>query len=118
MVTLASPLGRNFPLQPVTPLAFSLSDVLQTIRNLTATEFGFEFATDSTGFIIEWSAVASAGPGTVLTQLEQDIGAFGSAFGNNTFSPGTWFPTFAAPDEGFSLALLSLSLTALGVAAR
>ena len=61
MVTLASPLGRNFPLQPVTPLAFSLSDGLQTITNLTATDFGFEFATDSTGFIIERGCISGAG---------------------------------------------------------
>jgi hypothetical protein len=39
MVTLAGPLGANMPLTQVTPTAFTLTDGVQTISDLTPTSF-------------------------------------------------------------------------------
>ena len=62
MVTLASPLPPNTPFNEVTPLAFSLSDGVQTITNLNATIFAFHFASDGDGTITHWALVAFTGP--------------------------------------------------------
>ena len=52
MVTLAGPLGANMPsFTPVSPTAFTLSDGVQTITNLTSTRAEFWFATGLTGAI-------------------------------------------------------------------
>jgi MYXO-CTERM domain-containing protein len=58
-ITLANPLGDNLNLTPVTPLAFSLSDGVQTITNApTTTSSIFEFTTDATGTISGWEVTA------------------------------------------------------------
>ena len=62
MVTLAGPLPPNEPFTQVTPLAFSLSDGVQTITNLNATIFAFHFATDGDGTITHWALSAYTGP--------------------------------------------------------
>jgi hypothetical protein len=54
MITLAAPLGANFS-DNVTPLAFTVSDGVQTFTNHTATTASFFFATDPSGVIPEWS---------------------------------------------------------------
>ena len=46
MVTLAGPLAANMPLTTVTPLAFTLTDGVQTITTINAGHAIFLFATD------------------------------------------------------------------------
>jgi hypothetical protein len=75
MVTLASPLAPNTPFTQVTPLAFSMSDGVQTITLPTSFGFTFVFATGSTGEITFWSLVASGATGVILTQ-NPPTGAF------------------------------------------
>ena len=55
-ITLANPLGDNLNLAPVTPLAFSLNDGVQTITNASASieVQAFDFSTDATGTITNW----------------------------------------------------------------
>jgi len=133
MVTLASPLAANMPLTQVIPLAFSLSDGLQTITNSTAGSSTFHFATGPTGMITGWELGAQVGdgfpdaviftfgspfaPGVGGDQAGFDQNGPNPGFAFNDNSPGTWTKA-AVPDAGSSLAVLSLSLTALGVAAR
>ena len=132
MVTLANPLPPNEPLTQVTPLAFSLFDGVQTITNLNATIFAFHFATDGDGTITHWALSAYTGPqnapnGTIYTfnapftpaDRVTDFGSFplDVEVGGNFDSPGHW-EIGAVPDAASTLSLLSLSLTALGVAAR
>src|SRR5215469_7229298 len=60
MITLAGPLGANMPLTEVTPIAFTLSDGVQTITNRGPGFVfftSFLFATDASGAISMWSAV-------------------------------------------------------------
>src|SRR5258708_3470790 len=51
MLTLAAPLGVNTPLTAVSPTAFTLSDGLTTITNLSALNSEFQIATGPTGEI-------------------------------------------------------------------
>jgi hypothetical protein len=124
MVTLGSPLAANMPLTEVTPLAWSLSDGVQTLTNLNAFPNFFFFATGPTGMITEWRMqVFGEGPGDTIASFNnlpmQDIGATETDEGTVFGAPGTWATGASVPDAGSSsLALLSLSLTALGVAAR
>ena len=124
MLSLASPLAANMPLTQVTPTLFSFSDGVQTITNISANEFLFLFATGPTGNITQWSAdgvlpsggfIKTTNNGRTVTDKAQTINPTGTAL--NIGSPGRWVLA-AAPDVGSSLTLLSLSLTALGVAAR
>jgi hypothetical protein len=57
-ITLANPLGDNLNFASVTPLAFSLSDGVQTITNELTQRASFIFSTDSTGTIILWNVAA------------------------------------------------------------
>ena len=125
MVTLATPLKANMPLTEVTPLAlaWSLSDGVQTLTNLNAFPNFFFFATGPTGMITEWRMqVFGEAPGDTIASFNnlptQDIGATETDEGTVFGAPGTWATGASVPDAGSSLALLSLSLTALGVAAR
>jgi hypothetical protein len=61
MVTLAGPLAPNMPLTAVTPLAFTLSDGVQTMTNHTVNSAFFVLATGPTGQISGW-AVDVDGP--------------------------------------------------------
>ena len=122
MVTLANPLPANMAPTVVTPTAFSLSDGVQTITNLTALSSFFKFATGPTGHITEWDIEVQISGGRIGTNQQPntetiDTGSSSSGFGEIIGNPGVWTRA-AAPDAGSSFALLSLSLTALGVAAR
>jgi hypothetical protein len=130
MVTLASPLLPDTPLTLVTPLAFSFSDGVQTITALNSSGPTFFFATGFDGTITQWTAFASthAPFASIFTKSSTEPGnTFDegfmtelSGFASNLNSPGTWTRLAPTPvtDAVSSLALLSLSLTALGVAAR
>jgi hypothetical protein len=59
MVTLANPLAPNMPLQTASVTAFTLSDGVQTITNLTSSSFLIQFATGPTGAITAWAVNAT-----------------------------------------------------------
>ena len=134
MVTLANPLPPNTPLTQVTPLAFTFSDGVQTITNQEATGSFFAFATGPTGMITFWQDQVIFSGLRIMGEISNSILTFREpvgglvvdagfadiperGMGRNVGAPGTW-ATAGVPDAGSSLALLSLSLTALGVAAR
>jgi hypothetical protein len=123
LVTLADPLAPNMPLTIVTPLAFSFSDGVQTITDLNVMSTSIRFETGQTGVITEWEIQVISGFGVVRTTNTPplgdvvDVGAMGPAQGFNLGAPGEWVLS-SVPDVGSTLALLFLSLMALGVAAR
>jgi hypothetical protein len=125
MVTLAGPLAPNMPFTSVTPTAFTLSDGVQTITNFNAIGSSFNFATGPTGAITEWDVSGSTLEGSIGTVGTLGAGDTGVLFppisssGGNNFTPGTWaLAASAVPDTGSTLSLMTLTLMALGVAAR
>ena len=65
-MTLAGPLPPNSFYFTNTPLAFTFSDGVHTITNLTSYFSFFAFNTGPTGQITEW-LVSVFGPGHILT---------------------------------------------------
>ena len=125
MITLAGPLGANMPLTEVSPIAFTLSDGVQTITNIDPILFlHLKFATDATGSIRLWQVAVLTFPnrtiGTTRTTSAFDLAAtvFPPGFGENFRSPGVWNGRPTVPDAGSTLSLMTLTLTALGLAAR
>ena len=124
MVTLAGPLGANMPLTDVTPTAFILSDRVQTISSSTPNLdlAMFAFATDASGEITSWEVHVNI----FVTRGIETVHAGGSTvdqgesrgFGANFDTPGVWTRGHATPDAGSTLSLMTLTLMALGVAAR
>jgi hypothetical protein len=119
MVTLAGPLGANMPLTTVTPIAFTLTDGVQTISNLNATSSFFFFITGPTGAIVNWSVAASTPGGTFITSTwaDGDEGKLVTGRGFNRMA-GVWTITGAVPDTGSTLTMLTLTLMVLGLVAR
>jgi hypothetical protein len=122
-VTLSSPLEPNMNLTQVTPLAFSFFDGHQIAIPATSVSFFFLFATGPTGAITLWDFgfftvhgdLGSVNRGT----FPADAGLLvANGFGFNIDMPGRWRSVAGVPDAGSTFGLLSLSLTALGVAAR
>ena len=128
MVTLAGPLGANMPLTNVTPTAFTLTDGVQTISDLTPSFFAvFQFATDATGAISDWEIEVTDFAGRLILTHSQvfppnpaeDDGVDGSGgFGQNFNKPGQWSVGATVPDAGSTLSLMTLTLMALGLVAR
>jgi len=121
MLTLAGPLAPNMPLSLVSPTAFSFSDGVQTITNLTATAVSFEFATGPTGAITAWSVDIIDLSSQITTQnVAGDAVDEGISSGQGSVSgqPGMWGTPAGVPDTGSTLSLMTLTLMALGVAAR
>jgi hypothetical protein len=124
MVTLAGPLAPNMPLTPVFPTAFSLFDGVQTITNLNATSATFFFGTGPTGAITSWSVLVLVGAGGINSQnftptvFDAGIIDLLTNFGTNNDSPGVWSIQGQVPDTGSTLSLMTLTLMALGLAAR
>ena len=126
MVTLEGPLAANMSLTTVTPTAFSISDGVQTITNLnpTLTFTDFAFATGPTGEITEWSVFLIASSNVEIATTTAQIPAVdratsgASGDGANTDAPGIWSTAATTPDTGSTLSLMTLTLMALGVAAR
>jgi len=127
-VTLAGPLAPRMRFTSVTPTAFTLFDGVQTITNLNASTSSFSFATGPDGMITAWDVEGHRPTGQIQTVGggPQSSGDLGSVFlptkfatGDNANMPGTWAlvsPT--VPDTGSTLSLMTLTLMALGVAAR
>jgi hypothetical protein len=125
MVTLAEPLAPNMPLTIVSPIAFTLTDGVQTITNLTAPFSFFQFATGPTGAITFWSIIAATEPSNIIESdrllvfpFTIDVGnrapGPGEGTGRNIGTPGIW----VVPDTGSTLSLMTLTLMALGLVAR
>jgi len=122
-ITLASALGDNFS-GGVTPLAFSLSDGVQTFSSSSLlTGSVFTFSTDGVGTITEW-LVAVFAPADAEIETENQPGAVGdtgtlergSPFLGAVGKPGLWTTTFKTavpePPTAFDLGagLLGLGL--------
>jgi hypothetical protein len=124
-VTLSSALAPNMILTQVTPLAFSFSDGHQTRTLPTTEDFFFDFATGRTGAITEWivgmlvvdGSIGTSNFGSGDRHVASDIASFGGGGGFTDNTPGRW-RVARVPDAGATFGLLSLSLTALGVATR
>ena len=121
-VTLASPLPANMSLQIVTSLAFSFSDGVQTLTNLTPLASpSFSFQTDASGNIFAWIVgVATAQAGIFTVNTADNVFAKGfsdDGEGQILRTPGTWSRA-SVPDVAPTFTLLALSATALGVAGR
>ena len=128
MLTLAGPLASNFN-GTVTPTAFTFSDGVQTFTNLNAVFFSsFLFVTGPTGQITGWDITVGSELHSFIstTNIEGfstiDIGievnSQGGSFAFNQDQPGGWENRTAAADSGSTLSMLTLTLMALGVAAR
>ena len=128
MVMLAGPLGANMPLTQVYPTAFTLSDGVQTISNLTATGGFFYFATNASGAITEWNFYVREEPTTGVIYSfsfrpngpHLDAGVIGpDGHGGYVFHlPGMWRTLDTVPDVGSTLSLMTLTLMALGLVGR
>ena len=133
MVTLAAPLPPNFQ-GTVTPTAFTFSDGVQTITDLTATIAQILFSTGPTGLIQKWhidlerdigdnhQAVGTvndlASSGLIADFAIQQVAGTIVGEGQNMLAPGVWVTRSAVADTGSTLSMLTLTLMALGVAAR
>ena len=130
MVTLAGPLPPNFS-GTVTPTAFTFSDGVQTITNLTGLSSDFMFVTGPTGQIISWGVgVFYQGEAAGVIQTSNQPGELVFDFGVmiigqkevghglNNDQPGGWVIRSAVADTGSTLSMMTLTLMALGVAAR
>ena len=128
MLTLAGPLAPNFN-GFVTPIAFSFSDGVQTITNLTpglGQSLTFHFQTGPTGVISDWTVDVFLFGGEEIDTAKNPLGATtidfglmpGEAFGQITNNPGVWATVPGVPDTGSTLSLMTLTLMALGLVAR
>jgi len=123
-ITLATPLGPNFN-GDVSPIAYSFSDGVQTITTLPFPAL-FQFATGPTGNITQWLVAIRRTPGSFIDTRSDpepfsgvfDVGLFGGAVGSNNGPPGAWSVPGGVADTGSTVLLMSLTLMALGVAAR
>ena len=114
-ITLANPLGDNFPLARVTAIMFSISDGVQTITNTNpAAGPLFEFSTDATGDIVNWFVQVAAvvliiesgnlGLGSVRDQTSNPL-----LFGDNFGDPGTWTSTVVPEPSTWLMMLLGFA---------
>jgi len=126
MVTLAGPLGVNMPLTEVHPIAFTLSDGVQTITNTDAIDFSlFEFTTDAFGHIAAWRVDAYLAPFTGITSDDDpftfppfDIDPPPVAnLAQATSAPGYGSADLSCRTRESTLLLLTLTLMALGLVA-
>jgi hypothetical protein len=127
MVTLAGPLAPNMPLTDVMPIAFTFSDGVQTLTNLTPSVSSlFRFATGPAGAISAWrinvTEIAIPFPSIATVSAGGTVGDEGvlnpANFGSNSDSPGVWSIHASVPDAGSTISLMTLTLMVLGVGAR
>jgi MYXO-CTERM domain-containing protein len=123
-ITLATPLGDNLNFATVTPLAFTLSDGVQTItdaQSIFASRFAY--STNGSGQVTAWDVAAilqvSTSFASIVTENDPDPGVLVFLDAGNQLSgasaqtdnhPGTWTETnVAVPAPPLS------NLAALGV---
>jgi hypothetical protein len=127
LVTLAAPFPPNRLFSSVTPLAYTFSDGVLTLTEGNSSAL-YMFATGPFGLPTRWIVTvvglqgASINTNSGVTAFDRDnVAVFRpeEGVGLNINAPGIWrIAGGAVPDTGSSLTLLSLSITALGVAAR
>jgi|SRR6516162_2203838 hypothetical protein len=118
MLTLAGPLAPNFN-GFVTPIAFSFSDGVQTITNLTpglGQSLTFHFQTGPIGVISDWNVDVFLFGGveeiSTVKEVSQTIDfgvTAGGAFGQITNHAGVWATVAGVPDTGSTLSLMTLT---------
>ena len=130
MVTLAGPLAPNMPLTYVTPTAFTFSDGVHTITELTSSFSYIRFATGPTGQIKTWNVgVFHPDPTGSLDLIYTtnaptpkdivfDAGYARTGVGSIDHQPGVWVIRSTVADTGSTLSLMTLTLMALGLVAR
>jgi PEP-CTERM motif len=126
--TLASALGNNFPLGPITPTSYSFTDGVQTLTNKNSIINTIEMATNSNGTPDEW-VVGFCTDNTCVQQIftitqtplptSPEDRAELSTFPNidearNMDSQGSWSITVTTPEPG-TLSLLGLGTVGLGL---
>jgi|SRR6516165_11838595 len=129
-ITLATPLGDNLNLAPVTPLMFSLNDGVGTIRNTDPPASSlFEFSTDSSGNITGWDVNATEGSPVsffqITTENATSVGTTdnaeisntgsGTSTASNTNKPGAWTTATAAVPEPSTVSVLGAGVLGLGL---
>src|SRR5437016_4789410 len=111
MMTLAGPLPPNMPFTLITPIAFTFSDGVQTITNLTPPGTAvFRVATGGSGQIMVWSLLVSGAgnigviltDGDLMARTGFDGGNINAPdnFGFNIDRPGTWTRVASVADTG------------------
>lgn len=125
--TLSSLLGNNFD-NILTPTVFSFSDGVQTFtQNTPPSSDAFHITTDASGAITNWFLQVAVGASNIqsfndlrYSGVIQDGSNIGNSSNNgrNRNCAGTWSVTSSVPDAGSSIAFLSLSVSALVLAAR
>ena len=123
MLTLAAPLPPNF-IGSVTPIAFSFTDGHLTIE-AAALAF-FQFQTGPSGEIVFWHIILNGAAAGGQIETESLAGGAGDnafilqpfATASNDGPPGIWATVAGVPDAGSTLSLMTLTLMALGIAAR
>lgn len=125
--TVAAALGDNQSLTSITPIAFTFSDGVYTVTNLTAISYFIEVATNSLGQITDWEIginesalplIQTLGPISDLTDCCSDLvsNASWTGFGDNPQGDnGSWTATLLPEPSPFVLtitALLALAFVA------
>jgi len=126
MFRLAGPLAPNMPITAITPIAFTLSDGVQTITPSNANSTSFQVATGAAGQITHGLILAEIGPSAGIIETTTapaigflDIGILNlQSQGVNFGPPGTWTTVESVADTGSTLSLMALTVMVFGVAAR
>jgi PEP-CTERM motif len=114
-ITLANPLGDNFPLARVTAIMFSISDGVQTITNTNPAAIPeFEFSTDATGDIDNWFVQVALLPLIIETSnlslgTSRDQTSNIVVFADNFGDPGTWTSTVVPEPSTWVMLLLGFA---------
>lgn len=128
-ITLSAPLASTSSLQAYTPTAFSISDGVQTITNLTPGITGSEFVFATSGGVIDQWGIAVFGGNFIIEScgfnptvctpqsFDEAESVSGGGVGENIADPGTWTSSAATPEPS-TLALFGTGILGLAGVAR